>query len=100
MKSAISVTPGFTDNYYRFYMRSGLAWEDVTEMVNYGVGIAFHDVDSYDVSTPSVIATHYGICQDTLTILQAWRCCKKLQNTCMINGNKLQSCLVERLITT
>ncbi len=85
MKSAISVTPGFTDNYYRFYVRSGLAWEDVTEMVNYGVGIAFHDVDSYDVSTPSVIATHYGICQDTIKSRLAGRGCKMLTEP---NGNK------------
>mgnify|MGYP003034440827 CR=1 FL=1 len=33
------VRPGFTENYYRFFMRAGLMWDDVIEMLNYGVGI-------------------------------------------------------------
>ena len=46
------VRPGFTENYYRFFMRAGLMWDDVIEMLNYGVGIAFHDVNTLSVDVP------------------------------------------------
>lgn len=52
MSAKVEVKPGFTNNYYRFYRKSGLVWSNVIEMVNYGTGIAFHDVEADDVYKP------------------------------------------------
>src|SRR5690606_34157228 len=48
MSADVSIRPGFTENYSRFYMKSGLRWSNVREMLNYGTGIAFHDVNTAD----------------------------------------------------
>lgn len=39
-------------DYYRFF-KSGLIWENIKTMLNYGVGIAFHDVAGEDVHIDS-----------------------------------------------
>lgn len=85
MNAETNVNPGFSDNYYRFYMKSGLTWNEVKEMLNYGTGIAFHDVNVPDIHTPSDILNHYKIAQDTI-----WgklgRRCKMLAEP---NGDKM-----------
>ena len=84
MNAETNVNRGFTDNYYRFYMKSGLTWNDVREMLNFGTGISFHDVNASDVYDPSEILKHYRIAQDSIF--------GKLGRGCIMlaepNGNK------------
>lgn len=79
------VRPGFTENYYRFFMRAGLMWDDVTEMLNYGVGIAFHDVNTLPVDVPDSIRAHFVSSQRIVLDRLAGRGCKMLIEP---NGNK------------
>lgn len=85
MNAKIIVTPNFTDNYYRFKMKSYLVWNNVREMLNYGVGIAFHDVEAPDVNDPALIKAHYMIAQDSILNKLSDRGCKMLAEP---NGNK------------
>ncbi len=79
------VDKGHTADYYRFYMRDGLYWENVREMCNYGVGIGFHDVAAEDVDNASSILNHYGIAQNLIISKLSGRGCKFLAEP---NGNK------------
>lgn len=63
MSAPVSVLPGFTDNLYRFFMKSGLRWPNVQEMVNYGTGIAFHDVNTTATSDIDSLLQHFPIAQ-------------------------------------
>lgn len=85
MNAKTNVTPGFSDNYYRFYMKSGLTWNNVMEMLNYGTGIAFHDVNALDVNSSTDILNHYKMAQDTIVKRLSGRGCKMLAEP---NGNK------------
>lgn len=85
MKAKVTVNKGYTGNYYRFYKSSGLVWEDVAEMVNYGAGIAFHDVDAPDVNNPTSILEHYKLAQDVIVEELSGRGSKMLAEP---NGNK------------
>lgn len=87
MDAEATVKPGYTDNYYRFFMQRGLMWGDVREMLNYGVGIAFHDVnvDSGSKNLPDSILRHYGLSQDIILDRLAGRGCKMLAEP---DGNK------------
>ena len=46
MNAETVVYPAFSQDYYRFFMKTGLVWDNVVDMVNYGTGIAFHDVNT------------------------------------------------------
>lgn len=85
MNAEVSVRRGFTENYYRFYMKSGLRWSNVVEMLNYGTGIALHDVKTdYTKNTDSLLK-HFQIAQlKTKAALQG-RAFKFLSEP---NGNK------------
>lgn len=85
MNAEINVEPGFTDNYYRFYKKSGMVWDDIVEIINYGAGIAFHDVMAVDVNNPEQIVKHYVISQDSILKRLSGRGCKTLAEP---NGNK------------
>ena len=85
MHAATDVNKGFTDHYYRFFMKSGLIWENVKEMLNYGTGIAFHDVLTEAVNNTDSIAKHYIIAQDSILKNLDGRGCKFLAEP---NGNK------------
>ncbi|MEG0646299.1 MAG: hypothetical protein RR471_03920 [Bacteroides sp.] len=74
-----------TKDDFRFKMKSGLIWNNVREMLNYGVGIAFHDVQAADVTKPALILKHYGIVQDSIRKRLSGRGCKTLAEP---NGNK------------
>ena len=74
-----------TKNDSRFKMKSGLIWNNVREMLNYGVSIAFHDVQAADVANPELILKHYGIVQDSIRKRLSGRGCKMLAEP---NGNK------------
>jgi hypothetical protein len=85
MDAEIIVNKGFTDNYYRFHMKSGLTWNNVTEMLSYGTGIAFHDVNTEAVTREDSIIKHYTLSQQIILDKLAGRGCKTLAEP---NGNK------------
>ena len=85
MDAQATVKPGYTENYYRFFMQRGLMWGDVAEMLNYGVGIAFHDVNTESVDLPDSILRHYGIAQELILNRLSGRGCKMLAEP---NGNE------------
>ncbi len=66
MADTAKVQPGYTANYYRFFMKSGLTWPDLGEMLNYGVGIAMHNVKTEAENLPDSIRTHFSIAQQLL----------------------------------
>lgn len=85
MTQKVTVTPGFTDNNYRFYRGASLVWDDVSEMLNYGSGIAFHDVEAENVKDPASILEHFTIAQTIIQDNLSGRGCKTLAEP---NGNK------------
>ncbi|MDD3037764.1 hypothetical protein [Bacteroides sp.] len=85
MTQKITVTPGFTKNYYRFYRGGSLVWDDVSEILNYGSGIAFHDVEVENVKDPGSILDHFNIAQTIIQDKLSGRGCKTLAEP---NGNK------------
>ena len=72
------VNPGYEKDYYRFFMKRGLNWDEIKEMMNYGVGIAFHDVMAENVNDVEEIKQHYGIAQSKIQEQLAGRKCKML----------------------
>lgn len=85
MDAKTSVNKGFDGNYFRFFMKSGLVWGNVKEMLNYGVGISFHDVNTEDVHNEQVILEYYEIAQKIMLNKLSGRGCKMLAEP---NGNK------------
>ncbi|MEG1586226.1 MAG: hypothetical protein RR346_05070 [Bacteroidales bacterium] len=85
MSVAATVKPGWHANYHRFFMKSGLIWDNVIEMTNFGTGIAFHDVDATDVNDPSDIYAHLHTAQECILKQLNGRGCKMLAEP---NGNK------------
>lgn len=83
-----TVNPGFNANYYRFFMKSFLIWDNVKEMLNYGNSIAFHDValdtTNNNVNNQDSILFHFAICQDSIKKNLNQRGCKVLAEP---NGN-------------
>ena len=80
-----NVSPEVTQNNYRFSMKSGLIWEDLAEMINYGTSIAFHDVNTNAISNIDSIVTHFEYSQDSILLHLSGRGCKMLSEP---NGNK------------
>ena len=85
MNTETSVLRDFSDNYYRFYMKSGLTWNNVSEMLSYGTGIAFHDVLTKAVNDEDSIVKHYELSQQIILDELSGRGCKTLAEP---NGNK------------
>lgn len=83
VQSQIMFSPN--SNYSRFYMKSGLSWYDIVDMLNYGTGIAFHDVKATNVNSAEDILKHYAIAQDSILKQLSGRGCKMLAEP---NGNK------------
>lgn len=85
MNAETAVAPGMSQNYYRFFMKSGLVWDNVVDMVNYGSSIAFHDVNTKAINVIDTIVLHYGYVQDSILKHLSGRGCKMLAEP---NGNK------------
>lgn len=85
MNAKTVVSSGFSQNYYRFFMKSGLVWDNVREMVNYGTGIAFHDVNTEAVNVADSVLVHYASAQDSILKYLSGRRSKVLAEP---NGNK------------
>ncbi|MEN5194456.1 hypothetical protein [Sphingobacterium faecium] len=64
MYAPTSVKPGFSDNYFRFYMKAGLRWNNVRELLNWGNAIAFHDVKTSATSDVDSLLKHFDIAQE------------------------------------
>ena len=85
MNDTTSVRPGFTQNYYRFYMKSGLRWNNVRELLNTGNAIAIHDVKTLAVNDVDSLVKHFGFAQQITQQALAGRRLKFLAEP---NGNK------------
>lgn len=87
MSAKTIVKTNYKGDYYRFFMKSGLIWKNVREMLNYGVGIAFHDVKIADetVNNTDSILKHYILSQKIIKDSLNGRGCKALAEP---NGNK------------
>lgn len=82
-----NVNKGFNGDYYRFYKKTGLVWGNLREMVNYGVGIAFHDLNvENSEKTVDKLYEHYGDAQDIILNKLDGRGCKMLAEP---NGEKI-----------
>ncbi|MDP3399225.1 MAG: hypothetical protein Q8S23_08780 [Bacteroidales bacterium] len=84
MSATTGVMKGFTQNYYRFYMKGGLVWDNVKEILNYGNGIAFHNVKTDETNVDS-ISLHFGKAQTIILNKLNGRGCKMLAEP---DGNK------------
>lgn len=76
MNVTTNVHKKFSGDYYRFFMKSGLVWGNVKEMLNYGCGIAYHYVNSNDESNVESIVNHYNISQYITAEYLSGRKCK------------------------
>ncbi|UXD69289.1 hypothetical protein MUK51_19160 [Sphingobacterium faecium] len=85
MRVPTSVKPGFTGNYYRFYMKSGLRWNNVRTLVNTGNAIAFHDVNTLATHHLDSVVKHLAIAQQ---ITQQALGGRKIKFLAEPNGNK------------
>lgn len=85
MNSESDVDLGDTKDYYRFHMKSGLTWNNLSEMLSYGTGIAFHDVNTEAVHNEDSILRHYALSQQIILNRLDGRGCKVLAEP---NGNK------------
>lgn len=80
------VQKGFTDNFYRFYRKSALVWGNVQEMLNYGVSIAFHDLEvGEQETTEDMLYEHFALAQNFILQNLNNRGCKMLAEP---NGDK------------
>lgn len=79
------VDRGLSNDYYRFFMQSGLTWNNVTEMLAYGTGIAFHDVNTKSIHNEDSILKHFELSQKIILNQLEGRGCKVLAEP---NGNK------------
>lgn len=86
MNVSTNINKDFSENYYRFYMKSGLVWGNVKEMLNYGTGIAFHDMElkNEDKNTTNLI-NHFNIAQNLILDKLQDRGCKMMVEP---NGDK------------
>lgn len=85
MNTPISIIRGYTKNYYRFYKKSGLIWNNVRQMLNYGCGIAFHNVKVTNDKDESLLLKQFPIAQDSILKHLNGRGCKFLAEP---DGNK------------
>lgn len=87
MNACSNLNKGFNENYYRFYKKTGLVWGNLREMINYGVGIAFHDLNVKESEkTVDILYQHYNIAQDIILDKLDRRGCKMLAEP---NGEKI-----------
>lgn len=78
MDETSEVRVGYKGDYYRFYKKNGLTWDNLRSMLNYGVGIAFHDVATEDTGNVDSIVAHYKIAQNIIISKLKGRGCKIL----------------------
>lgn len=84
MNESSYVRIGYNADFYRFFKKNGLIWDNVNAMLNYGIGIAFHDVETDDVHIVDSIYSHFEIAQNLIRSNLNGRGCKVLAEP---NGN-------------
>lgn len=84
MNETSVVRLGYKGDYYRFYKKQSLIWDNIVTMLNYGVSIAFHDVSTSDVHNVDSIVKHYKIAQNIIRMKLNGRAAKVLAEP---NGN-------------
>ena len=84
MNESSYVRIGYKADFYRFFKKNGLIWDNVNAMLNYGVGISFHDVATDDVHVIDSIYSHFEIAQNLIRSNLNGRGCKVLAEP---NGN-------------
>jgi hypothetical protein len=67
-------------------MKSGLTWYDVMDMLNYGTGLAFHNVNANDEQDATQVLQHFIISQNSIQKHLSGRGCKMLAEP---DGNKV-----------
>lgn len=77
MNETTKVGKGYTDDYYRFYMKSGLVWGNVKEMLNYGIGVAYHNVMAEDENNEAEVLEHLNLSRQII-LEKLGRDCKML----------------------
>ncbi|PKO97027.1 MAG: hypothetical protein CVU12_02875 [Bacteroidetes bacterium HGW-Bacteroidetes-7] len=82
---AKSIIKKNSTNLSRFKMKSGLTWNNLVEMLNFGTSIAFHDFNTKAVDNPDSILCHFNIAQNIINDKLSGRVCKVLAEP---NGNK------------
>lgn len=82
------VQNGYSRDYFRFYKKKGMVWGNLQEMMNYGVGIAFHDLlfEKDEVKTVEKLLDHFGKAQIIIGNKLNRRACKMLAEP---NGEKI-----------
>jgi hypothetical protein len=87
MESRIDVMKNYNRDYYRFFKKSALVWDNVREMLVYDNGIAFHNVGvhSISVSNEDSIHDHMVVAQSIIRDKLNGRGCKVLAEP---DGNK------------
>lgn len=75
----IEINPGFIKHFSRFYNKT-LQWSSVVELLNFGWGIAFHDLllSTSDKLNSNAILADYPIAQDIILSRLRGRGCKML----------------------
>jgi len=63
MNDPTVIKKGFTENFFRFYMKAGLRWNNVIEMLNDGNAVAFHDLNTTAVNTVDSLIKHFDLAQ-------------------------------------
>lgn len=77
MSDNVNISPGFNQHFSRFY-RKTLQWSSVAELLNYGWGIAFHDLNITNKSDPNAIYSNYPEAQNAILSHLKGRGCKML----------------------
>lgn len=78
MDAKPTIEKGNTRDYFRFSMKNGLTWDDVSEMILYGTGIAFHNVNTKADHLEDSIRRHYALSQEIIKAKLSGRSCKIL----------------------
>ncbi len=63
MEGDVFVNLGYTGNFIRFKKKDILTWNNISEMLAYGTGIAFHDVNTKSVENLDSLLKHFAISQ-------------------------------------
>lgn len=86
MNATTCIQKGYTRDYFRFYKKTGLVWGNLQEMTNYGVSIAFHDLNVTEGDkTEDKLLEHFPIAQNIIQEKLNNRSCKMLAEP---NGDK------------
>ena len=64
MTQAKKANPNYVKDYGRFKMQAMLSWNDVRQMINHGVSIAFHDMLTNDPNNHDTLILHFAKAQE------------------------------------